>query len=148
MNERHDKLFRKLVKHIVYKDGVRELVSLGFTRKDLYDLGIEPFFLPGNTEVTYLYRNGSNHRRYSTYVILGALSEEEKGEIWECLIDKKYFYPSMVGLPDDSRYSGTNADAEWYELASIMDTDKDPTNSLTATELLKNFRNARNNWGL
>lgn len=126
-------------------DGVKELIRMGFSPEHLRHFGVK---LPGslNTEIQYLYRDASNFKLRTLCVLAGALTEAEKEEILECLIDGEYFVPGQAGLPDDNRYSGTEDDTDWFELESIEDTDHSPTLSMTAQELLENFRKAKGNW--
>lgn len=100
----------------------------------------------GNTEVQYLNRDCSNCEKWSRHVLPGTLTDAEKEEIRGCLMCGKLFFPGQVGLPDDNRFSGTEDDEDWFEFVSLADTDRAPDRTLTAQELLENFREAKWNW--
>ena len=99
-----------------------------------------------NTLIEYLYRDASNYKKFSKSVVSGTLSEKEILEIWECLEYGELFLPAQVGLPDDNRYSGTVDDHPWFELERIGITDRPATLSLTAKDLLANFRKSKDTW--
>lgn len=129
-------------------DGVKMLLASGMDPEDLKYFGLPEDKLPNNTLVEYLYRDGSNYKLYSEAILPGILTDEEMNEITDCLDEGSYFLPGQVGLPDDNRYSGTEDDHPWFELEDISSTSQNPTTELTAKELLKNFRDAKDNWKL
>ncbi|MCC2255556.1 hypothetical protein LKD70_14220 [Ruminococcus sp. CLA-AA-H200] len=125
--------------------GISTLTEIGFTPEDMEYFGLPADRIPQNTMVTYLYRDRDNHKIFSRAIVPGTLNEKEKKEIWEST-EEGEFLPGQVGLPDDNRYSGTEADGPWFELMEVTETGQRPTQVLTAAGLLRNFRKAANHW--
>lgn len=107
------------------------------------------------TQIEYLYRDGSNYKRYISRYLCGVLTEEERDEIFsKCLHnDTLYqFIPSQVGLPEE-RFDDFDPrdDGPWFELISIdtvenediirvAEDEKLRLLPLTARGLLERFR--------
>lgn len=104
-----------------------------------------------NTKIEYLYRDGSNYKKWQTVIVSGALTKEQVKTILDCRNEELYFIPSQVGLPE-SRFddSPTDDDHAWFELYdwSFEETDLEPTPGLplTAEDLAKRFSAAKGNW--
>ena len=107
----------------------------------------EAGWIQRNTEVQYLYRDANNFKRWNLCVVQGTLTDEEMAEIWNCCDSGEYFYPNKVGLPEN-RYSGTDADMPWFELAGFDQTSRKPNVNITAQELLEKFRSLKGTWGI
>ena len=113
-------LLKMVIRYEAEKEsGVNELMEMGFSIEDMRAFGLPDEKVPGNTLIEYLYRDGSNYKKYSEAVVSGTLDEKEVLEIWECLEYGELFLPAQVGLPDDNRYSGTEDDHPWFELERI-----------------------------
>lgn len=107
------------------------------------------------TQIEYLYRDGSNYKRYISRYLCGVLTEEERDEIFsKCLHnDTLYqFIPSQVGLPEE-RFDDFDPrdDGPWFELISIDTVENEDIIKvaedekllllpLTARGLLERFR--------
>lgn len=105
-----------------------------------------------NTVFSFLYRDASNYKTHNEYVLKGVLSKEEIDEIVSCG-DGDNFICEQVGLfhsfPGDGDV--TEDDHAWCEFYYEDDhgfsrTDKEPTVTMTARELLDSFRKAKGNW--
>lgn len=102
-----------------------------------------------NTELTYLYRDASNNKKFNTIIITGELTEEQQQIILGCREDGEYFIPSVVGLPEERFSSWIEAeDHVWFELSTgfaYLTEDKAQMN-LTAQGLVDKFLAAKGNW--
>lgn len=147
--DHQEKLLRKVVVYIGSQfDGVKKLLEIGFSLDDMRRYGVPENRIPTNTLIEYLYRDGSNYKKYSNAVVSGLLDESQVKEIWDCLEEGTYFFPGQIGLPDDNRYSGTVDDHAWFELQDITFTNIKPTVELSAQDLIRNFRKAKDAWDL
>jgi len=100
-----------------------------------------------NTRINYLYTDASNYKAHNTAVVSGELSEAQIAEINACLHDSEFFIPAQVGLPEERFEKWDDQDDHcWFTLQSIYSTPEAPTVSLTAEQLLSNFRASKNNW--
>ena len=106
-----------------------------------------------NTLINYLYRDASNYKVWNRAVVEGALTEDQKQVIYNCLEDGENFIPSLVGLPEktfvDLGYTyDKQDDTPWFELHedAFEETTDSPTISLTAQELYENFAKAKGHW--
>lgn len=132
----------------VIRDWAKELQETGeepeaFALRKFTEAG----WIPGNTEVGYLYRDADNYKIWNTCVVKGTLTEAEQAEIRSCCDGGEYFYPHLVGLPEE-KYEGTDADVLWLELVGFEQTDRKPDVDLTAKELLERFREKKDRWGI
>ena len=100
-----------------------------------------------NTRVNYLYRDAHNYKVHNSEVISGRFSPEDIDDILDCCEDGECFIPDLVGLPETKFGDTTMADHDWFELSegSFEETEDEPTVSITADELLSNFRKASDN---
>lgn len=147
--DHQENLLRKVVAYMGSQfDGVKKLLEIGFSVDDMRRYGVPEYQIPTNTLIEYLYRAGSNNKKYSKAVVSGLLDESQVKEIWDCLEEGTYFFPGQVGLPDDNRYSGTVDDHAWFELQDITFTNNKPTVELSAQDLIRNFRKAKDAWDL
>jgi hypothetical protein len=98
-----------------------------------------------NTEITYIYRDGSNYQKSCSVVVAGNLRFDE---IQPCLDGNEWFIASQVGLPDPQLQWAlggykfpTEDDHVWCELGDgdIEPTDEAPTCNVTAADLLARF---------
>lgn len=85
-----------------------------------------------NTQISYMYRDGSNYKQHADVVIAGTLTDEQKKDIIDALDDSEHFIPSQVGLQDlQSRMIGfpSGDDHVWHELQAedITETEKETT---------------------
>jgi len=106
-----------------------------------------------NTEITYIYRDISNNKKWFTCVLKGHISKEQMEIIHNCLYDKRYlrFNPKMVGLPDGNINDGIldMSELSWFQWMenSVLWVDTPATISITVEELVQNFQKAKeNNW--
>ena len=106
-----------------------------------------------NTKIEYLYRDGSNYKRWNVAVISGTLSETQKKDILSSLEDGYLFIPEQVGLPCDrlDEYDRNEDDTCFCELYEhgFAETDESPDEGLeelTVDELHKRFVEAKGNW--
>ena len=102
-----------------------------------------------NTELFYLYRDGSNYKRWNGPVIVeGDLTLTEKEEIISCLQDGERFIPEAVGLPAQRFEEKTEDDWNYMELRvdDIESVAHESNCSMTAQQLLENFRELKGKW--
>ncbi len=101
-----------------------------------------------NTQIDYLYRDGSNYKRFNSVIIRGLLTEEMRKRIKKCLDSGEYFVPRQVGLPEirvsDTRNEDDGAFFEWMYMDNdgnpdVTYTEAEPTIDLSAEELVSNF---------
>ena len=92
-----------------------------------------------NTELNYLYRDGSNYKQSETVVLAGTITREH---LEPYLDEGWYFIPSQVGLEDlQARFPSLGEDDHvWHELQEVTPTDAEPTTPMTAADLLARFR--------
>lgn len=97
-----------------------------------------------NTVMNYMYRDGSNYKDYTSVVLEGEITEEDKKVIQNVLGGGELFIPEQVGLPanrlnqyerceDDHPYCELDPD-EGFEL-----TNAEPTVAMTVAELVNAF---------
>lgn len=93
-----------------------------------------------NTQISYLYRDADNFKKYNKVVLPGTFTDKQIQAIIGCLSDGEYFIPSEVGLPED-KYEGTDADHPWFELHEddFSETDDDVTLNIKPEELVEKF---------
>ena len=108
-----------------------------------------------NSQITYLYRDGSNYKRYNTVIVKGKMTSAHLARIEKCLFDGEYFVPRSVGLPEErSTDYRTDDDHCWFEWEIYQDdatgeydldysgvelTDTEANVDLTVDELVANF---------
>lgn len=136
-------------------DVIHDLLDLGFSRQELLALSFQEGDIsavcPINTRIDYLYRDASNYKQPNTAIVSGAISEEQRRTIMDCLDEEEYFIPHLVGLPEirfDS-YSMMD-DHRWFELqdSAFSDTEESPTVEISAEELVKAFQSRKDRWRL
>lgn len=93
-----------------------------------------------NTQISYLYRDANNFKKYNKVILPGTFTDKQIQAIIGCLSDGEYFIPSEVGLPED-KYEGTDADHPWFELHEddFSETDDDVTLNIKPEELVEKF---------
>lgn len=101
-----------------------------------------------NTHVSYLYRDACNYKVHNEAIIRGELSAQQIDVIMDCLNNGEYFIPSQVGLPEKRFGSFTEDDHCWFELTrdGFSPVKEDATVDISADELVKQFKKAKNNW--
>jgi len=92
-----------------------------------------------NTEVEYMYRDGSNYKQYGRAVFEGELTEEQVATIWAntgSTWGDDHFLPAQVGLEvvAENFESHYDDDHPWHELISIEPTESLPTEDTPAAE--------------
>lgn len=103
-----------------------------------------------NTRISYLYRDAANYKVHNACVIRGEVTEEQIAVIANSLMDREYFKPSMVGLPEttfvDLGYRAYDDDPDFFELGSNGDlsgsfeeTDLPFDVDMTGQELAERF---------
>ena len=130
------------------QDWAKELQETGekpetFTLRKFAEAG----WIPGNTKIRYLYRDADNYKIWNTCIVKGILTEAEQAEMRSCCDSGEYFYPHLVGLPEE-KYEGSYADVPWLELEGFEQTDQKPDVALTTKELLERFRARKGTWGI
>ena len=130
-------------------------------RVDTEDVGFrkimtEELFVPSadgeakNTKIEFLYRDASNYKFYHEVVVAGCISDSQVDTIISTLDDGEYFIPSVVGLPCDyaTGFDENEDDHPWCELSqhSFKRTAAKPTISISASELVKRFEEAKGEW--
>jgi len=105
-----------------------------------------------NTEISYLYRDASNYKRYKTVIVEGDMKFEDIKDFLERgACDGNGFIPGQVDLPwaqtgweGDGYAFPTEDDHVYCEIDedSFELTDKEPTIEVTATQLIANFKKA------
>lgn len=102
-----------------------------------------------NTNIEYLYRDGSNEKIWNNCVIPGEITEEQKSAILDSLYDGENFIPSAVGMSEE-RFSKWDWDVDhpFFELGefSFSLTDKKPTLDITPEELTASFLACADKW--
>lgn len=100
-----------------------------------------------NTVIDYLYRDASNYKIWQSCIINGELTEDQKSDIVESLIDQEYFIPEMVGLPGqtfaDLGYRSYDDDPEYFEFVDFDTTENDAEVDITPFELVERFQKSR-----
>ena len=93
-----------------------------------------------NTEISYLYRDADNYKSSNTIVIEGEL---RFSDIQPYLHEGTYFIPSQVDL-DGLNGNNIDSDHPYHELAEddFELTEANPTISLTAKQLITQFKQA------
>lgn len=101
-----------------------------------------------NTRITYLYRDASNYKQYNGAVVAGTFTEQQIETIMTCLDGGEYFIPKQVGLPEKRFGEITEDDHCWFELNgdSFEITTADVDVDITASEIVKRFLEAKDNW--
>lgn len=102
-----------------------------------------------NTEISYLYCDGSNYKIHTDVVVEGCLTTDEIETILKTCDAGEFFIPAQVGLPE-TRFEDTDEqdDHVWFTLPddAFSPTDCEPTVPITAKELLENFKRVDGNW--
>ena len=97
-----------------------------------------------NTELTYMYRDGGNWKQFETVVLRGEMTPADMDLIISKLESGYLFFPEQVGLPRlQHRWERLNADDHVYhelDRSDIKIVDAPPTTTLSARELVENFR--------
>jgi len=101
-----------------------------------------------NTEIHYMYRDGSNYKMHHREVVAGVITH---ADIAACLEEGENFIPSQVGLLDlqEMLEGGVGDDDHvWHELQEddFTPTQDAPTAQVTADELIRNFIDSKHNW--
>ena len=98
-----------------------------------------------NTELDYMYRDGSNYKFHSSIILEGNLSIEDLDPY---LHESEYFLPSLVGLQVLVPEYRDADDHEWHELTGATPTDE-MSASMSAAELINKFKKAsKRGWPL
>ncbi len=99
-----------------------------------------------NTQLWYMYRDGSNYKANETLVLEGECTFED---VKAFLDEGRWFIPSQVGLPDLQKklyqYDGPGEDDHiWHELddGDFSLTDSEPTAPVTAADFIANMKKA------
>ena len=93
-----------------------------------------------NTEITYLYSDADNNKRWATVVVAGELQFKDlKAYLQEGL----FFIPGQVELDSMNGYDAIS-DHPYHQLTegNIKRTENRPTEDITAQELIKSFERA------
>lgn len=98
--------------------------------------------------VEYLYRDAANYKVWNRVVLAGQLTRTEIQEIFGYLHDGEFFIPNQVGLPEERFETVNDDDHVWFELpsGSLEVGCFAPTHTITARELLENFRAVAGKW--
>lgn len=101
-----------------------------------------------NTKINFLYRDGSNYKKYNSVVIAGVFTDDEINQILDCLDGGGYFIPEQIGFPVERFGRITEDDHCWCELTAynFETTDDDPTIGMSSDEVLKAFLAAKDSW--
>lgn len=101
-----------------------------------------------NTEIGYLYRDGSNYKVSNFVVVSSTVTEDMVKTILGCLESGLYFIPQQVSLPEKRFETINEDDHAWFELdeSSFTPTDKAPTVDISAEELVQAFVTAKGKW--
>ncbi len=100
-----------------------------------------------NTRISYMYRDAGNNKVFGDAVIHGTFTESQVEWMTSLLtrFPENGFIPSeigLLGLREDfvagSSYD-PGLDHDWHEWEGVEHTDKTPTVSLSAKELLERF---------
>lgn len=104
-----------------------------------------------NTQLVYLYRDGSNYKEWGDVVVAGRPScgiREMRRRLEKTLEDGSYFIAGQVGLPevflwDSGGYSLCEDDHCWHEYDHLKLTESAPSDpGITADGLLELFERA------
>lgn len=76
-----------------------------------------------NTRIQYLYRDGSNYKKWAQSVISGEIS---MAQVEPLLLPDRLFIPSEVGLKDLQEEPLGEDDHIWHELQELEYTDAKP----------------------
>lgn len=136
-------------------------LDLDYSDYDGYRVTIDPKFPNGkigdsdaasypelNTRISYLYRDASNYKTHNEIIVSGVFTMNEITEILSCLDDGCYFIPEQVDFPVERFGSVTEDDHCWCELeeSGFEIVDLRANSSMTKMDVLKAFREAKNNW--
>lgn len=106
-----------------------------------------------NTEISYLYRDTGNYKRFTSIVIAGAMTEDQEKIIQSCLYDGEWFLPEPVGLPANDLSAEYGYDDEldhpWFEWQYAKFVNEAPTpgfEHVTVNDLVRRFQAARDKW--
>ena len=92
-----------------------------------------------NTQIIYQYRDAANYKFFDTVIVGGSFS---LGDIEKYLYDNEFFVPAEVGLKGLQPEKLNNNDHIWHEILEISHTNKKPTVTITAEEIVLNFERA------
>lgn len=102
-----------------------------------------------NIEFSYLYRDGSNCKRYGSVIFANPERldcEEFAEQLAETMDENTYFIAGQVGIPEVfhwlTDYPVTELDHCWHESDSVVATERDATTNETAAQLLQRFQGA------
>lgn len=97
-----------------------------------------------NTNFEYLYRDASNYKQFHFVIVKGMITPQQ---ISDYLIDRLYFIPSQIGLPELQSEPLTADDHDWHEVEYLSQTEQSPTLPIATRQLLSAFRKSSlNNW--
>jgi hypothetical protein len=81
-----------------------------------------------NTRLTYLYRDGSNYKRWGNIVFAEACTEAVRHRLVNSLENREWFIARQVRVPEQFFDDQIDADDHcWHELSDLEPTD-DPVN--------------------
>ena len=101
-----------------------------------------------NTEICFIYRDGSNYK-YATRIILkGTVSEEEIMSLENYLFEGDGFIPEQIGVSCIRPSEFTVDDHPFCELhpEDFDLTDEQPTEKMTAAEFIQAIKDIDGNW--
>lgn len=102
-----------------------------------------------NTEIEYMYRDASNYKAFANLVVAGVIEEEAIRACLASINEDNNFIPYQVGLEDLQPQMLTYPSADdhvWHEFESARPTDRPPTVTITAAQLLQNFQKIKGRW--
>src|SRR4051812_38079255 len=86
--------------------------------------------------VSYLYRDASNYKWHSSFVVKGSISLEQ---LQPFMMDGEYFVPQSIGIPSLTPELRTEDDHDLHEITDIAPCESRPF-ALTARELIRRMR--------
>lgn len=99
-----------------------------------------------NTQIEYIYANGSKDSTVATAIVAGELTAEDEKAIYAALDCGRFFIPSHVGLPECRPCAFDHRVIHpWFELEenAFTSTEDAPTVPLTISELVEDFKAIR-----
>lgn len=101
-----------------------------------------------NTKIEYMYRDASNYKDWYEVVVKGKITTDQFDAIHDCLDAGTHFIAGQIGLPADGfrGYDVNEDDHPWYEMGGISLTEEEPTQDLTIDEVVRRFKEAKDNW--
>ena len=92
-----------------------------------------------NTEITYLYRDAENYKKWNTVIINNLISMDD---ILPFLFEKQFFIPSEIGFPDLNNHKFRHYDHVWHEIFEVLPTSVTASLPIDAIMLIAAFRKA------